>query len=437
MKSPEYVYTVTHIYRRLLDEGRAATKSENDQLRRAFSRGGFTDGYFTGKTDRGMTGIRSESDKQDSRDMAATNWSPEKVRVRASVTFRLGEPAEMTLTYGERSVTAFGGTPVPAENSPLTIEGVKTRLAKMGNTLLSLDPEDISLILDENINLPPSALNSLRRQAAEMMESQARDLNHIKYIPAEMYKEGGAHIITAQFFSEESYLAAKKFDGRLLSTINIAFLPHTASINSIVGAGGVYLPPVVFDSELDGLQQRLAELKNAGVMYALVGNIGQISLARSLDFKLVGDFRLNVTNRESAMIYRDMGINHLVLSPELTLPQARDIGGLLITYGRIPLMITERCFIGENFGCNNCNKCSLTDRKGEKFPMMREVQHRNIIFNSIPTYMGDRRDELCSARLRSNHLLFTTESGEEIVEVLRAHCQGRPLSVKVRRVGRR
>ncbi len=437
MKSPEYVYTVTHIYRHLLDEGRVATKAESEQLRRAFSRGGFTDGYFTCKTDRGMTGIRSESDKQDSRDMTTTNWVPEKVPVHASITLRLGEPAEMTLTYGERSVTVFGGTPVPAENSPLTPDGVKTRLAKMGNTLLSLDPEDISLTLDENINLSPSALNSLRRQAAEMLESQARDLEHIKYIPTEIYKEGGAHIMIAQFFSEESYLAAKRLDRKLLSTLNLAFLPYTASIDSIAFAGGVYLPPVVFDSELDGLQQRLAELKNAGVMYALVGNIGQIGLARSLGFKLVGDFRLNVTNCESAMIYRNMGIKHLVLSPELTLPQARDIGGFLITYGRIPLMITERCFMGENFGCNNCNKCSLTDRKGERFPMMREVEHRNIIFNSIPTYMGDRRDELSSARLRSNHLLFTTESGEEIVEVLRAHRQGRPLSVKVRRVGRR
>lgn len=132
-----------------------------------------------------------------------------------------------------------------------------------------------------------------------------------------------------------------------------------------------------------------------------------------------------------------MGVEHLILSPELTLPKARDIGGGLITYGRIPLMITERCFIRESFGCKNCGKASLTDRKGEKFPMKRESDHRNLIFNSLPTYMGDKQQELFEMKLRSHHLLFTVEEGSEILEILRNHKLGRPLAKPVRRVGRR
>ena len=108
-----------------------------------------------------------------------------------------------------------------------------------------------------------------------------------------------------------------------------------------------------------------------------------------------------------------------------------------ITYGRIPLMITERCFISENFGCDKCGKSALVDRKGEKFPMKREFKHRNIIFNSIPTYMGDRRDELKSHRLSSYHLLFTTENGREICNIIKAHTKSAELPFKVRRVGRR
>ncbi|PKM63404.1 MAG: hypothetical protein CVU97_00245 [Firmicutes bacterium HGW-Firmicutes-21] len=64
MKSPEYVYTVTEIYRRLIDENRSATYTENARLRAVFSRNGFTDGYFTGKIGPSMFGIRSESDKK-------------------------------------------------------------------------------------------------------------------------------------------------------------------------------------------------------------------------------------------------------------------------------------------------------------------------------------------------------------------------------------
>lgn len=438
MKSPDYVYTVTAVYRRLLDEGRAATGQENDILRRAFSRGGFTDGYFTGKTAGGMTGIRSESDKQESRAISKGGFEPQRTGVRAVVTLHLGEPAEMTVTDGRKSVTALGQIPVTAEKSPLTPDGVRTRLAKMGNTYLSLSPEDITLTLDENINLSPSALNALRREAAELFESQRRELPEITYTPAQNGdREGGKRLFTAQFFSEDSFTAALSRAGGLISALDIAFLPHTASIDALRKAGGVYLPPVVLDRELDGLTEELKKARNTGVMYALVGNIGQISLARSLGFKIIGDFRLNVTNSESALVYRRLGAEHLILSPELTLPKARDIGGGLITYGRIPLMITERCFISESFGCEKCSKAALTDRKGERFPLMRQWEHRNIILNSVPTYMGDRREELNSHRLRSCHLIFTVEGGEEIASVLRAHYEGAALPRRVRRVGRR
>ena len=436
MKSPDYVYTVVGIYRRLLDEGRVATLEEKDALRRAFSRGGFTDGYFVGRTERGMIGIRSESDKKDTKSLSVGKFEPKKHSVRANVTLRLGEPSEMTLTDGEKSVTVFGGTPVVAENSPLTPDGVKARLSKMGNTLLSLETSDIQLILDENINLAPSALNALRREAAEKFEDQIRDLPKIDYTLAKKREKNSKSVTTAQFFSEDSFLDACRH-GRFGQVIDISFLPHTASVEALKMAGGVYLPPVIFDSEWAEVEKCLENAMKNGVMYALVGNIGQIEAVKSLGFRIFGDFRLNVTNGESSNIYEEMGVTHIILSPELTLPQARDVGGSLITYGRIPLMITERCFISENFGCESCNKCALTDRKGEKFPMMREFSHRNIIFNSTPTYMGDRLSELSTHRIRSEHFIFSVESSREIITVLDAINDAAPLPRRVRRIGRR
>ena len=436
MKSPDYVYTVTSVYRRLLDEGRAATTKERDILRRAFSRGGFTDGYFVGKTEGGMTGIRSEADKQDSRALSVGKFEPKRLPVRASVKLRLGERAEMTLTGGGKTVTAYGQIPVAAENSPLTEEAVKARLAKMGNTYLTLSTDDVELTLDDGINLPPSALNALRREAAEQFESCERELKDINYIPIKQPREQGS-LFTAQFFSEDSFNDAFMQDEELISSLDIVFLPLFSSQHTLSSVNGVYLPPVAFDSETREIEIALQKAKDNGIMYALVGNIGQIELAKAFGFKIVGDFRLNATNAESAIAYREMGVCHLILSPELTLPKARDIGGGVITYGRLPLMITERCFIGENFGCENCGKACLTDRKGEKFPMMREFKHRNLIFNSLPTYMGDRREELSSHRLSSHHLLFTNERGREICSILKAYKNGDALSFRVRRIGRR
>ena len=61
MKRPEYVAVITGIYRRLLDEKRAPTQEESRQLEAAFSRSGFTDGYYRGRTGPEMFGTRPEN----------------------------------------------------------------------------------------------------------------------------------------------------------------------------------------------------------------------------------------------------------------------------------------------------------------------------------------------------------------------------------------
>ena len=51
---------VTGIYARAIREGREPTAEELEQLRSAFSRDGFTDGYFLGQTGPEMFGTRQD-----------------------------------------------------------------------------------------------------------------------------------------------------------------------------------------------------------------------------------------------------------------------------------------------------------------------------------------------------------------------------------------
>ena len=100
-------------------------------------------------------------------------------------------------------------------------------------------------------------------------------------------------------------------------------------------------------------------------------------------------------------------------------------------------MLTDRCFIKENFGCERCKSASFTDRTKAKFPIIREYQHRNVILNSTPTYMGDKADELKSASLTSHHFIFTVESAKEAIEVINAYKNKRALPYPIRRMGKR
>ena len=433
MKSADYVYTVTSVYRRLLDECRSATPEEEKSLKRAFSRGGFTDGYFTGRHGEPMCGIRSDADKNDSRAASGRSFAPIRKTVRAEAKFKLGEPSELMLSDGVRTVRVTGETPTEAKNAPLTKEALRGRLSKMGNTLLSLPEESIELTLDDGINLPPSAINALRRAAAERFESSERE-DELPPLPEGL--AGRCRRETPLRTAE--LLRAETFAPEMAERFDIVFLPLFSEGDVLRRVQGVHLPPIIFESELEKVKKALEAAKNEGVLYALVNNIGQITLVKSCGLIPFGGFRLNITNSAAREAYRELGIERAALSPELTLPKARDIGGSVTVYGRIPLMVTERCFIKENFGCERCDKAFLTDRRGERFPLMREFEHRNLILNSAVTYMGDKRAELARMRIDSEHFIFTNEIADQALRALRAYDLGAPLTaVAVRRVGRR
>ena len=486
MKSAGYVYTVTRIYRRLLDEHRPARADELSLLRAAFSRGGFTDGYLTASLDSDMLGIRSESDKDESRKIDELQIPLMKKRVSAKVKISLGTPSQMTLTDGVRTVTVFGDVPAPAESHPLTAESVCDRLSKMGNTYLSLSPNDIELSLEEGINLSPASLNGLRRQAAEKFSDFSRTLpteNSTKAengspikeslaanadLSAELSSsaEGGSQadisspsekhkkpsksssgiLTTAEFYSADEFMKALKRSPELMEDL-ITFVPLGSCEDTVRASDGVILPAVILDSELDAVKAQLAEASSLGASCAMAQNIGQLSLLFDMGFTVYGGFRLNVCNGRAKAAYLALGAEALILSPELTLPKARDILGGAITYGRIPLMLTERCFVKESFGCAECGKAAFVDRRGEKFPVLRESAHRNIILNSQITYMGDKSAELSRAQINHRHLLFTNESSDGIISALLAIKRGAPLSFTdengeprlqgIRRMGRR
>ena len=433
MKSPEYVYTATKIYRRLLDENRRATDAEMRELRAVFSRGEFTDGYFKKDKFSRMTGVRSEADKSISRELKVEGLGPIRVPVKARVKIKLGEPSEMTLYGIGREARVFGAAAGAAINRPLDADEVKKRLSKMGATHLSLDTSDIELILDSGVNLSPGDINALRRAAAEAFASTERELLDRGFIPENMTRDSTSYYKTAQFYRTAEYLSfAKRHPNE--ADFDVVFLP----LSDFSGrANGVFLPPVIFDSEREGIASALLTARERGAVYALVGNIGHIELARRAGLIPIGDFRLNVTNGYTKAEYRALGVESFILSPELTLPMARDIGGGEIVYGRIPLMITERCFIKENFGCEDRDGAYLEDRTGARFPIICEAGHRNLILNSRPTYMGDRKRELADAKISHGHFLFTTESASEIYKVVSAYKAGEPLRTEVRRIGKR
>ncbi len=436
MKSPSYVYNVTSIYRRLLDEYRDINAREEELLKNTFSRGGFTDGYFIGKKSGKMTGVRTDTDKAKTKELGERAFSPKPVSLFAVASIKSGEPARLTLKIkgSDKEATVIGQVPQIANSSPLVTDEVKARLSKMGGTYFTLEKEDIELELGENLNLAPSSINALRREGVATLSNFKRDFTDKPFV-LEKRKKSSQKLHTGLFLNPktyEKYRNKEKF-------FDICYLPieYFSNAEAIESDVGIYLPPVAFDSELEAVSELLKKAKDKGVKYALCTNLSGIYLCKKYGFEPMGDFRLNISNSVSSAALEKMGVEKQILHPEITLPMARDIGGGVIVYGRIPLMLTERCFIKENYGCDSCNRASLKDRTGADFPLMYEFGHRNLILNSQITYMGDKKEELDRAKIYHRHFIFSTEHESDISRVISSYKKGESLgkNVKIRRIG--
>ena len=435
LKSAAYVYGVVSVYRRLLDERRSATDRELAELDAIFSRSGFTDGYFRGNIGSHMMGVRTEADKQKAakREDVAIELPPALLDL--TFTMQADVPTVLTLSNGVKTVTVTGDIPFAARNAPMDGETVKKNLCRFGGTPYS--PRQVQVTVGAGLMLPVSKLNALRRRALAALADTGRTLPE-KPVDLPLLQGGKCAVPTARFETPAQITAAAQ------TFFSCRYLPLHRISGAAGLANGVVVPPVVFDGERDAVLTALKKVSERGVKHALVGNIGHLSLALEAGLVPHGDFRLNIANGQTLAVLLEMGFADALLSPELSVPQLRDIRGRAdaVVYGRVPLMLLEKCAGQAVGGCTQCagGQNALTDRRGEKFPVFclpslaDEHRHRNILYNSRPTVMSDRKQDLRAAGLVGGHYIFTVETPTEVDEVIRAYEKGLSLGDKIRRI---
>ena len=437
MKRPEYVAVVTGIYSRAIHEDREPTPQEMEQLQAAFSRQGFTQGYYLDQQGSHMFGVREETKEPKELFAMARNTYQSGEAQRVPVTFyamlRPGEPAHVGVKDPEgRVVTVEGPVPEEARTRPLTADAVEKQLARTGGT--PYRAERMRVLVEDGLSLPLSTLNSLRRDALDGLTKQRDQLPRRRtgeYHPGARYenrKETPALTISVR--SAEQVTRELLDLGPAMVYIPLEELAaHPEKANAPAGTSiGVILPRIAWDREFPQMVENLKKVKDLGVKDALVGNLGMIQVAKELGFTLRGDFGLEVYNAQAVKEYKRLGFSSLTLSFELKFPQIRDISKSLdtelITYGRLPLMIVENCIIKNRTGSCNCQNTNiLTDRKGARFPVVRAPGCRNELLNSQKLFLADKAADYRRIGLWAQRLMFTTENPRECVQVAQRYLE--------------
>lgn len=448
MKRPEYVAVVTEIYARLLREHRGPTKDEQKKLALAFSRDGFTEGYYCGVRGREMFGTRPENARwpEDWFSEIRARYEKENLRLvplALECTIRAGEP--MTLTAEDADghrVTVTGAIPEAARSRAVTAEEVETRLKKTGGTAFSA--AQCAVALDGGLAVSAGALNALRREALAQMEAQRTAVparRTFDFVPPKTVKNSAdkplltVSIHKAEQLSEElvALVPARVY-------VPVELLPQL-DLSPYLGKSEFFavLPRIYRTQDEPILRALLEDAAKKGVTGVSLANLGHLSLVRGLDAALHGGWPLNLYNSAALAFWKEQGLSSACVSFELRDAQLRDLSKCLpceaIVYGRLPLMVTENCLNANAFGCRYFTErpasvpadgaCAsapeLTDRRGEHFPVLRAWGCRSEIENGKILYLADKSQDWQSLGLRYACLRFTTESPEDCVRMLRAY----------------
>ncbi len=425
MKRPEYVAAAVSACRHMLDEG-GVPENLDKALEDVFSRSGFTDGYYTGKLGKDMFGIRTKDDVKSTSETLASlhelyRSELQRISLLADVKIVRNEEIFLSLSDWTNYVSVTGSIPETAISRAIDIETVKEKLCKTGGTPYYI--ENINIELDEELSVKISELNDLRRTAIEKLDVLRAAPNIRERFDVTFPQKARPELkeIKRIVRIENPSQLTEKVKEADLVVLPLEKAPSFFELSNTKFA--VDMPRGIFSEEK--VIEYLKKWKRAGVTVAFAGTLSAVELAKAEGFSVIGDFGLNIYNSAALQYYN--GLSAAVLSTELFLSEAVRISGDIpkgiISYGRLPLMITRNCPLKNGVGCTSCeNGGELIDRKDTRF----KVRCRNgcsELLNSRPIWIADRKSEMTG--LDFEVLYFTDEDADRVDEVLTAYEEGK------------
>lgn len=440
MKRPEYVAAAVTAFRQAIDNGYVDFDTQK-KLSDVFSRSGFTDGYFTADKGKEMFGTRSHNDvlAADNKTLKSLQTLYQKPRkcvgLDLVLTFEEDGTAILLASDEKNTVNAQISGAVKAVNLPCDEEFALKNLSKTAQT-----PYFIKSLKVKNpfgMMVQMSQLNALRREVLEKISVLRRTKKTIEF---------KSNTALSTFKNTENtnpkiYLRVEKFSDfptEQLNKVDKVILPINEINSDIVDLLKervvIQLPRVKFGHEDEVLQKMINAVK-MGVKEALISNIGDIKLCEDAGVNAIGSFSLNVTNSLSLKQYAKLGVKEVILSPELLLSKAKNFDKSaktgIFAYGKLPLMVVRNCPIRNTMSCSECKRnCSLTDRRGVKFPVRCSDGYSEIL-NSAPIYLADKAAELNAFDFLV--LYFTNENKTEISSVIEDYTKRHSLRESITR----
>ncbi len=395
MKRPEYVAAAVNACRVKLSGG----QPDMQTLKSVFSRGGFTDGYLTGRVNGGMFGARSKEDVTAAAGVLKglkRLYDKEYKRVPLTMDLRVqpGKPASLTVSDGTHTAEARGAAPEKAVSAPLTPEKAEASLGKLGDTPYFCGRASCEIA--PGLMAPASALNALRRGAVERLDALRAEAPAVPDRTEEILSVLSTFspvpvpertALRLRFRTAEQFFAHTEAETYILPAAEL--LAHPELTENYADRLSAELPVLVFPADEEKLLRTLQTLRSRGVAVGVAENIGALPLLRAAGLTPRGGMHLNITNPAALREYEALGCRDNTLSFELNLGDIASLRGAgktgYIAYGHLPLMRFRSCPQRDERGCGGCTgEAEIADRRNGVFQLRCSEKRFSTLYNPVP-----------------------------------------------------
>ena len=364
-----------------------------------------------------------------------------KAHVSGKIRLHQGEPSELTFTNDRCFARVYGEEPVPAQNQPLTPETIREQIAKLGSTIFTLD--DLTVEMDEGIFLNRSALNELKNRAAQALEEHLTASSKRISRPAAPEMPSGSpaspeKTLTVSVRGTGAFEAALQCAS--VSAIYLEMRPELMEdLTGLTCAAHregkklfIRLPRIFRDYVQKNIAPWLEQCKTTAIDGFIISSLGHYHAVKDQKKAIRVDFTGNVLNSRSAAFWGTLGAEKTAVSPEMSVEEINALADRsrteLLAYGRLPLMVTHQCPIGNFAGGKKdrirCQKAghrepyTLLSDKGN-FPL--DTDCRNCVCTILSEEPLDIRDGIHAFNADTFRLDFTTESPDEVRQILKTY----------------
>ncbi|KAI7262265.1 hypothetical protein KC345_g9477 [Hortaea werneckii] len=385
---------------------------------------------------------------------------PVEVKVEGCV----GEPLATWWTDTQKGVTVQVNSELlleTAQKRPMDTALLEEQFGRLGGTVFQL--ERLTSQLEGDVIVPMRELNSIRRQAVELLAGE-RPKPPV-YVKREVEVYGGA---SRRGAAEGAIPAGQDGAGvrggiaeltalcRSLPQVQAAleagvtsiyadfeFIKQfPAAVDAVRAAGAsitlatprIHMPNENgYHANILRLQPDAVLVRNTGALYYYLRH--RMEHPDAVHPRIIGDFSLNIANHRAVDLFLDAGCDVVTPSYDLNIQQMVDLLGHsdtsrmeVVIHQHLPMFHTEHCvyctFMSEGTDYTNCgrpceeHRASLQDRIGMSHPVRVDEGCRNTVYNAVEQSGAEYLNHFRELGVSSFRVEFLEETPEQVAEVI-------------------